>query len=89
MEPRVGDNIQKGMKALEKLGCKLVPIRMPHTEYAVACYYIICTAEASSNLARYDGVRYGFRSAGYDGLRDMYKKTREGGFCALRAHLRG
>ena len=80
LEPRVGDNIQKGMKALEKLGCKLVPIRMPHTEYAVACYYIICTAEASSNLARYDGVRYGFRSAGYDGLRDMYKKTREGGF---------
>ena len=82
LEPRVGDNIQKGMKALEKLGCKLVPIRMPHTEYAVACYYIICTAEASSNLARYDGVRYGFRSAGYEGLRDMYKKTREGGFGA-------
>ncbi len=76
----VGDNIQKSMKVLEKLGCKMVSIRMPHTEYAVACYYIICTAEASSNLARYDGVRYGFRSGGYGGLRDMYKKTRDGGF---------
>ncbi|MCZ6514348.1 MAG: Asp-tRNA(Asn)/Glu-tRNA(Gln) amidotransferase subunit GatA [Acidobacteria bacterium] len=84
LEPRIGDNIQKGLALLEKQGTKLVPIRLPHTEYAVACYYIICTAEASSNLARYDGIRYGFRiqENAYDGLRDMYRKTRDGGFGA-------
>ncbi len=84
LEPRIGDNIQKGLALLEKQGAKLIPIRLPHTEYAVACYYIICTAEASSNLARYDGIRYGFRiqEGAYDGLRDMYRKTRNGGFGA-------
>ncbi len=84
LEPRIGDNIQKGLALLEKQGAKLVPIRLPHTEYAIACYYIICTAEASSNLARYDGIRYGFRiqENAYDGLRDMYRKTRDGGFGA-------
>ena len=73
-------NVEKGIKLLEKLGCKIVPIRLPHTEYAIGCYYIICTAEASSNLARYDGVRYGFRAAEFSGLRDMYRKTRDQGF---------
>jgi aspartyl-tRNA(Asn)/glutamyl-tRNA(Gln) amidotransferase subunit A len=73
-------NIEKGIGLLEKLGCRIVPIRLPHTEYAIACYYIICTAEASSNLARYDGVRYGFRSSEYSDLRDMYRKTRNQGF---------
>ena len=84
LEPRIGDNIQKGMALLEKQGAKLVPIRLPHSEYAIACYYILCTAEASSNLARYDGIRYGFRikEDAYDGLRDMYRKTRDGGFGA-------
>jgi len=61
---------------------KVEPIRMLHTDYAIACYYIICTAEASSNLARYDGVRYGFRESGADDLREMYKKTRDHGFGA-------
>ena len=60
-------------------------VSLPHTDYAIACYYIIATAEASSNLARYDGVRYGFRAAdgpiGND-LRSMYRKTRDGGFGA-------
>jgi len=55
-------------------------IGLPHTDYAIASYYIIATAEASSNLARYDGVRYGFRAPAYDGLADMYRKTRDGGF---------
>ena len=55
-------NIQQGIDLLAKLGCEVVPISLPHTDYAIGCYYIICTAEASSNLARYDGVRYGFRS---------------------------
>ncbi|HEX5411521.1 MAG TPA: Asp-tRNA(Asn)/Glu-tRNA(Gln) amidotransferase subunit GatA [Terriglobia bacterium] len=73
-------NVEKGIGVLEKLGCEIVPIRLPHTDYAIACYYIICTAEASSNLARYDGVRYGYRAKEYSGLRDMYRKTRDQGF---------
>ena len=80
LNPEIRSNIEKGIGLLEKLGCRIVPVRMPHTEYAIACYYIICTAEASSNLARYDGVRYGFRSQEYSGLRDMYRKTRDQGF---------
>lgn len=82
LNPQIGDNIHKGIDLLAKLGCSIVPISLPHTDYAIACYYIICTAEASSNLARYDGVRYGFRSPEYDDLRDMYKKTRDRGFGA-------
>lgn len=80
LNPDIRSNVEKGIALLEKLGCEIVPIRLPHTEYAIACYYIICTAEASSNLARYDGVRYGFRSPEYSGLRDMYRKTRDHGF---------
>jgi aspartyl-tRNA(Asn)/glutamyl-tRNA(Gln) amidotransferase subunit A len=56
------------------------PISLPHTEYAVAVYYIICTAEASSNLARYDGVKYGLRSKGYRDLMEMYTQSRGRGF---------
>ena len=59
-----------------------MPISLPHTDYAIGCYYIICTAEASSNLARYDGVRYGYRSTGHDDLQDMYRKSRNLGFGA-------
>jgi aspartyl-tRNA(Asn)/glutamyl-tRNA(Gln) amidotransferase subunit A len=55
-------------------------ISLPHTEYAIAAYYLIATAEASSNLARYDGVRYGIRKGGDSGLADMYRKTRMSGF---------
>ncbi len=82
LNPEIGANIQKGIDLFAKLGCKIETINLPHTDYAIACYYIICTAEASSNLARYDGVRYGFRSPEYDGLRDMYRKTRDRGFGA-------
>jgi aspartyl-tRNA(Asn)/glutamyl-tRNA(Gln) amidotransferase subunit A len=82
LSAETGDNIQKGIDLLGRLGCEVESITLPHTEYAVACYYIIATAEASSNLARYDGVRYGFRSAAANGLRDMYKKTRDEGFGA-------
>ena len=78
----IGDNIQKGIELFSRLGGQIVPISLPHTEYAIACYYIIATAEASSNLARYDGVRYGFRSPVYGDLREMYEKTRNGGFGA-------
>lgn len=80
LSPEIGENIRKGIDLLGKLGCKLESISLPHTEYAIGCYYIICTAEASSNLARYDGVRYGFRAREYSDLRDMYRKTRDRGF---------
>jgi aspartyl-tRNA(Asn)/glutamyl-tRNA(Gln) amidotransferase subunit A len=82
LSPETGDNIQKGIDLLAKLGCVVAPISLPHTDYAIACYYIICTAEASSNLARYDGVRYGFRSVGHTDLQEMYRQTRYAGFGA-------
>jgi len=72
---------EAGIRLLEKLGCRRVSLRMPHTEYAVGAYYIIATAEASSNLARYDGVRYGKRVPGAT-LIEMYQKTRGRGFGA-------
>jgi len=80
LSPAIGDSIKKGIDLLATLGCEITPISLPHTDYAIASYYIIATAEASSNLARYDGVRYGFRAPAYDGLADMYRKTRDGGF---------
>jgi aspartyl-tRNA(Asn)/glutamyl-tRNA(Gln) amidotransferase subunit A len=72
--------IEAGLKVLGELGCEIRDISLPHTEYAVGCYYIIATAEASANLARYDGVRYGFRAPGVSSLSDMYRKTRDLGF---------
>jgi aspartyl-tRNA(Asn)/glutamyl-tRNA(Gln) amidotransferase subunit A len=74
-----GDLIRKGVEVLKKLGCEVREISLPVTKYAVPCYYIIATAEASSNLARYDGVRYTIR-AGSETLSDMYRATRGVGF---------
>ena len=79
MDPAVHKNVEGGIKLLESLGCVPVELRMPHTDYAIATYYIVATAEASSNLARYDGVRYGLRVPGAT-LLEMYKKTRGRGF---------
>ena len=76
-----GDLIHKGIALLKGLGCEVREISLPATKYAVACYYIICTAEASSNLARYDGVRYTIRTNG-ETLSDMYRETRGAGFGA-------
>ncbi|HLH00746.1 MAG TPA: Asp-tRNA(Asn)/Glu-tRNA(Gln) amidotransferase subunit GatA [Bryobacteraceae bacterium] len=76
-----GDLIQKAIALLKNLGCEIRDISLPATKYAVACYYIICTAEASSNLARYDGVRYTTRADG-ETLSDMYRETRGAGFGA-------
>src|ERR1017187_5216025 len=76
MDPAVRHNIEAGIGALEKLGCKTVELNLPHTEYAIAVYYILLTAEASSNLARYDGVRYGPRDVGDGTLMGMYRATR-------------
>jgi aspartyl-tRNA(Asn)/glutamyl-tRNA(Gln) amidotransferase subunit A len=77
-----GDLISRGVDTLQSLGCQIREISLPSTDYAIACYYIICTAEASSNLARYDGVRYTFRSEMSDTLSDMYRNTRGEGFGA-------
>jgi len=82
LNPETGDRVQAGIDRLSKLGCRVIPIGMPHTDYAIGSYYIIATAEASSNLARYDGVRYGFRCPEYGDLREMYEKTRDRGFGA-------
>jgi aspartyl-tRNA(Asn)/glutamyl-tRNA(Gln) amidotransferase subunit A len=79
MHDGVRQKIEAGLEIYKKLGCTLVDIRMPHTDYAIATYYIIATAEASSNLARYDGVRFGLR-VNSGSLLNMYKKTRGAGF---------
>jgi aspartyl-tRNA(Asn)/glutamyl-tRNA(Gln) amidotransferase subunit A len=77
-----GDLIASGVKAFERLGCEVREISLPATDYAIASYYIISTAEASSNLARFDGVRYTSRSAGAETLSDLYRNTRGEGFGA-------
>jgi aspartyl-tRNA(Asn)/glutamyl-tRNA(Gln) amidotransferase subunit A len=79
IDSEVKEQVLAAIALMEKLGCRRIPLKMPHTEYAIATYYIIATAEASSNLARYDGVRYGLRVPGAT-LLDMYRKTRERGF---------
>jgi aspartyl-tRNA(Asn)/glutamyl-tRNA(Gln) amidotransferase subunit A len=81
MDVGVRKKIEAGIEIFKKLGCELMEIRMPHTDHAIATYYIIATAEASSNLARYDGVRYGLRVED-DSLLTMYRKTRGAGFGA-------
>jgi aspartyl-tRNA(Asn)/glutamyl-tRNA(Gln) amidotransferase subunit A len=81
MDAEVRKKVEAGTEVLRKLGCEIREIRMPHTDYAIAVYYVIATAEASSNLARYDGVRYGLRVDG-DSLLSMYRKTRGAGFGA-------
>jgi aspartyl-tRNA(Asn)/glutamyl-tRNA(Gln) amidotransferase subunit A len=80
LDPEVKAKIEAGMRVYESLGCELVDISLPHTEYAVATYYLIATAEASSNLARFDGVRYGPREPGSASVQDMYRRTRAHGF---------
>lgn len=75
----VKEAIEKAIEKLKGLGARVIEISLPHTEYAVATYYIVATAEASSNLARFDGVKYGHRVEGKN-LIEMYKKTREDGF---------
>jgi aspartyl-tRNA(Asn)/glutamyl-tRNA(Gln) amidotransferase subunit A len=77
-----GDIITRAIDVLKGLGCEIVDISLPSTDYAIACYYIIATAEASSNLARYDGVRYTSRSANASTLTEMYRNTRGEGFGA-------
>ncbi len=82
LESETGDLIHRAVEVLKKLGCEIREIRLPHTEYAIATYYIIATAEASSNLARYDGVRYTSRATSSETLGGMYRNTRGEGFGA-------
>jgi aspartyl-tRNA(Asn)/glutamyl-tRNA(Gln) amidotransferase subunit A len=77
-----GTLIARAVDTMKQLGCEVREISLPNTDAAIACYYIIATAEASSNLARYDGVRYTFRSGSTDTLQDMYQNTRGEGFGA-------
>ena len=81
LSSETGDLVMRGVDLLKKLGCEVREIQLPATKYAVACYYVIATAEASSNLARYDGVRYTSRPAA-ETLSDMYRSTRGAGFGA-------
>ncbi len=80
MDPDVARSVTEAIDLFKNWGAEVKRISLPHTEYAVAIYYIICTAEASSNLARYDGVKYGLRSKGYRDLMEMYTQTRAKGF---------
>ena len=79
-------HVEKAVRAavdqFRALGAEIVEVSLPHTEYAVAAYYVVATAEASANLARFDGVRYGFRAEGAEDPIDMYSKTRARGFGA-------
>jgi aspartyl-tRNA(Asn)/glutamyl-tRNA(Gln) amidotransferase subunit A len=81
MDDGVRKKMEAGIEVFREIGCKIVETRMPHTDYAIATYYVIATAEASSNLARYDGVRYGLR-VDDDSLLSMYRNTRGAGFGA-------
>ncbi len=79
MDPEVKKAIDETVRQFAKLGAEIVEVSLPHTDYAVAVYYIIATAEASANLARFDGIRYGLRVPGADPL-GLYSKTRGAGF---------
>jgi aspartyl-tRNA(Asn)/glutamyl-tRNA(Gln) amidotransferase subunit A len=80
LDQEVSHHVQRAIEILPQIGADVEEISLPHTDYAIASYYLIATAEASSNLARYDGVKYGFRVPEYKDLRQMYHQTRQRGF---------
>ena len=80
LAPEVEKAVRNSIKVLEEAGAEIVEVSLPHTGYGVAAYYVIAPAEASSNLARFDGVRYGYRNQEADSLLDMYRKSRSDGF---------
>jgi aspartyl-tRNA(Asn)/glutamyl-tRNA(Gln) amidotransferase subunit A len=82
LDDEVRHAVESAIDKLKTLGCEIVPVSLPHTPYAIPTYYIIATAEASANLARYDGVRYGYRASGVKSLSEMYRRSRDEGFGA-------
>jgi aspartyl-tRNA(Asn)/glutamyl-tRNA(Gln) amidotransferase subunit A len=82
LDEEVRASVTRAIEAYRELGAEIIDIELPHAKYCIAVYYIIATAEASSNLARYDGVRYGFRAEDAPTLREMYRRTRDEGFGA-------
>ena len=82
LEDEVREAVEKSIERYQSLGAEIVDVELPNSKYSIAVYYIIATAEASSNLARFDGVRYGFRASDAPELREMYMRTREEGFGA-------
>src|SRR5215467_1564514 len=82
LDAEVRAAVEAGIAKLRSAGCEIVPISLPHTAYAIPTYYVIATAEASANLARFDGVRYGYRAKGARTLADMYRKSRDEAFGA-------
>jgi aspartyl-tRNA(Asn)/glutamyl-tRNA(Gln) amidotransferase subunit A len=82
LDAEVRAAVEAAIQQLAADGCEIVPISLPHTSYAIPTYYVIATAEASANLARYDGVRYGYRTARPRTLSEMYRKSRDEGFGA-------
>ncbi|MBP6507953.1 MAG: Asp-tRNA(Asn)/Glu-tRNA(Gln) amidotransferase subunit GatA [Opitutaceae bacterium] len=82
LDPEIGDAVQQAISFYQKLGCEIKEISLPHTQYCLDTYYVIATAEASSNLARYDGVRYGHRAKEASDIGDLYFKSRAEGFGA-------
>ena len=82
MDPEVEAAVREAIDEIARVGAQIVPVSLPHTRYAIATYYLVCTAEASSNLARYDGIRYGHRAASASSLDELYTQTRGEGFGA-------
>ena len=82
LDGEVRKAVEAAIQKLAKGGCEIVPISLPHTKYAIPAYYIVATAEASSNLARFDGVRYGYRASDARSLSGMYRRSRDQGFGA-------
>lgn len=80
LDREVRSAVENAIQKLATLGCEVVPVSLPHTEYAIPTYYLVATAEASANLARFDGVRYGHRAANVRSLSDMYRQSRDEGF---------
>jgi aspartyl-tRNA(Asn)/glutamyl-tRNA(Gln) amidotransferase subunit A len=80
LDKEVRAAVEAAIQTMATLGCEIVPVSLPHTEYAIPTYYLVATAEASSNLARYDGVRYGHRARNIRSLSDLYERTRDEGF---------
>jgi aspartyl-tRNA(Asn)/glutamyl-tRNA(Gln) amidotransferase subunit A len=82
LDTEVQKAVEAAIHRLAALGCEIVDVSLPHTKYAIPTYYIVATAEASANLARFDGVRYGYRAADARTLSEMYRRSRDRGFGA-------